>query len=138
MLSKLDEKLDKAFGKKVQKEDLHPPMAPPKPIERSPTPEMKAIALERVSSVEIDLESMPKEYWDYCNKNDAKRAWILARFGKLHRGSTADLKRKVIQQNKALEIGKEVVSLVRGSKADYRMVMKELKEKLQEVREKND
>jgi hypothetical protein len=114
----------------IKKEDLHPPMAPTDAIDSL----LHALPDEWKTS-EIDLKSMPKEYWDYCDSNDAKRAWKLARFGKTHRGTTADLKRQVIQQNKELEIGKEINSLLRGSKADYKEVMKELKEKLAQKKE---
>ena len=94
---------------------------------------MQEVSLERLHPPEkpkVNLDSMPKDYWDWCNNLDTKRSWMLARFGKSHRGSTEALKQKVVQQNKELEIGKEINSLVRGSRADYREVMKELKAKL--------
>lgn len=134
MLSKLDEKLEKAFGKKeVKKEDLHPPMAPPKPIERSPTPEMIKIAEERVKPMviphgEIDFEAI-------ANSSEFKRFIYYLFTGKTHRGTIAKLDQEIKVYKKVAE---DVMETMRGSKSDYRMVMKELKEKLQEVREKNE
>lgn len=142
--------------KKEKLENLHPPQAPIIITEESideiesgkfdgidaapllgvrgcesPIPEF---TLKSDDSKSIDLNSMPKAYWSYCDSSEAKRAWNKARFGKVHRGSTEDLKRKVIQKDMELD----AIEIMRERQVPaFREVMKELKEVL-EVRKENE
>ena len=128
---------EELLGFEIKKEQLHPPIAPPKPMEgekseindgeklRMDTSTQKSDIITD-SKLAIDYNSMPMEYWKWCNSLDTKRSWELAATGKTHRGSTQQLKRDV--QKKRMEL--DMVELMRKERAPlYKEVMKELKER---------
>lgn len=104
----LNKILDEMFEPKKPKE-LHPP--PPVRIE--------------TSYENIDFTAI-------ANSSEFKRFVYFIYTGKVHRGTLKQLDREIKQTQEAVEVIKE---LGRGSKADYREVMKELKEKLKEVKQ---
>lgn len=104
----LKDQLEKAFPKKhPEKKELHPP--PPVRIE--------------TSYEDIDFTAI-------ANSTEFRRLVYLIYMGKTHRGKDIELRREIKETQQAVEVVKE---LGRGSKADYREVMKELKERLKEV-----
>ena len=80
----------------------------------------------------IDLDSMPGEYWKYCNTNDAKRAWRRAVFFKVSRVSTLEMKKEVEEKINYIKI---IDKSKRGTHADFEVCMNELEEVLKARRE---
>jgi hypothetical protein len=115
----------------------HPPVAPPKDLHppHTPTPTMMAIAEERARPTlpmgDIDFDAI-------ANSSEFKRFIYYLFTGKVHRGSLQKLDEEIKVYKKVAE---DVMETMRGSRTDYREVMRELKDvlaKKREVIEKNE
>lgn len=85
----------------------------------------------------IDFNSMPKDYWNWCDSLDTKRCWELARLGKTHRGSTAQLKRDVKNKKEELDMIKELKKIDPNAK-NFGNVINEFKDKVERLRMRNE
>ena len=119
---------------KVAKERLHPPMAPIASEKSVPKPEEAFYKTDKEfigeptptdSKLAINLGSMPTEYWQYCDCNDAKRNWIRVKFGMSHRGTTAQLKRDV----KKISDNMEFINKNQAVINEFKAKVKKLQEK---------
>ena len=70
---------------------------------------------------------------EIANSSEFKRLVYLIQFGKTHRGKSKDLDRKLVKRQSEIKIIREYE---RGTKQDFRNVVKELKLKLAKQREK--
>jgi len=122
-----------ATGKKDKKlEELHPPMAPPR-IDESEQYSVRnhyddafeSLAHATPKPAEIDFEAIARS-------SEFKRFIYYLFTGKVHRGSLQKLDRDIKVHR---ELSEEINKFARGSHMDYREVMKELKEKLKEVKQ---
>ena len=103
------------------------------PEERDSLPgftKMEEVALSRLHPPEPRYGDI--DFTAIANSSEFKRFVYFIYTGKVHRGTLQQLDREIKQTQEAVEIIKEYA---RGSKADYRAVMKELKERLKEVKQ---
>jgi hypothetical protein len=125
-MSEFDELLDRAFGKKkptqveVSLERLHPPKAPPPPIE-----------IDDITYEDID-------YYALAKSSEFRRFVYMVRTGKTFRGSNDELDKQLSKTQTNINTVQEITRNVRGSKADFKAVMEEFKEVLQRRRDEID
>ena len=90
---------------------------------------MEEVALSRLHPPEPRYGDI--DFTAIANSSEFKRFVYFIYTGKVHRGTLQQLDREIKQTQEAVEVVKE---FARGSKTDYRECMKELKERLKEVK----
>lgn len=115
-MSKLSDKFKELeIPKKIKIESLKPPMTPKINIINDKPEREDMISFEEIA-----------------NSSEFKRLVYLIQFGKTHRGKSDDLERKLIKRRQEITVIKEYE---RGTKQDFKEVVKELKNKLLKQRE---
>jgi len=108
-------------------ENLEKPKAPT-PVTKKP-PKAPKISVDDTKPDVINKIT----FEEIANSSEFKRLVYLIQFGKTHRGKSKDLERKLIKRQQEIKIIREYE---RGTKQDFRNVVKELKLKLAKQREK--
>ena len=101
-------------------EKPHPPIAPPKPIQKQDLQPPKP-------PKEVIEQDFDVYFNKISNSSEFKRLVYLIYTGKTHRGTREDLDVKLKSHQETISIVEEVG---RGSHQDFREVVKELKENL--------
>ena len=126
--------------KEVEGKKPMPPMAPPPPppkvIERAPTPEMKEIGEKRLEPAQPD--PTPLIDWNRITQLSSFQRFIIDAIkisvpgfkGIPTRKPKPVMQREFNKRAAMLKQASNVVDVIRGSRADYRDVMKELKQVL--------
>ena len=145
-MSHLEKILDEAFGDKKPKmvSKAIERLRPPREVEKSggmkdtiDVNELIQVQHSKISEMVINFSSMPGEYWEYCKSSDAKRAWNRAKFGRVHRGSTEQLKKDVIIIKKKMEIVENIPPELL-ERSNFAGVINEFKKKVEVLKKRNE
>ena len=107
----------------LSKEKPHPPIAPPKPIQKKDLKPPKQV--EPTSFVNQIINEEDIDFNKIANSSEFKRFIFMIRTGSTFRGSNEELDKKLVKTEQEISIVRE---LGRGSHQDFREVVNELKE----------
>ena len=94
----------------------------PTPVTKKP-PKATKIYVDKIKSDVVNKIT----FEEIANSSEFKRLVYLIQFGKTHRGKSTDLERKLIKRQEEITI---IKTIERGSPGAFKLVVKELKEKL--------